>query len=84
MLIEHNGYTQGLSYDLLSVTGAVSLDGLVDVAVLPGFAPQVGDVFTFLTYGSRTGNFASVDSLTDGYTYPSPTTTLPTPSRSPC
>ena len=69
ILVELGGHDQGSTYDLLSVTGPVSLDGEVDVSVLPGFTPQVGDVFTFLTYGSRTGLFAGVDSLTDGYTY---------------
>ena len=44
--VELNGNNQGIDYDLLSVSGDVSLDG--DIEVLLGFAPAIGDTFTVL------------------------------------
>jgi hypothetical protein len=45
-------------FDLLSVGGAVSLDGTLTVAELPGAFWEVGDVFRIVTAGSRLGTFS--------------------------
>ena len=50
-------------FDQLNVTGEASLDGLLDIKILEGYNPQVGDKFDILTYGSVTGNFAEVSGL---------------------
>jgi hypothetical protein len=46
---------------VLDVTGAVGLDGTLELQFENGFAPQAGDVLTFLTAGGEvTGHFAAV------------------------
>jgi hypothetical protein len=47
-------------YDVLNVSGTASLGGALDLAMLDGYVPNVGDTFTILTYGSRSGEFDSV------------------------
>jgi hypothetical protein len=43
------------------VSGLVTLDGTLDFFAFPGFNPQVGEDFTFLLFGSLSGEFAKVD-----------------------
>jgi len=69
----NGSYTQGpggtLTIDLvnpgqfsvLAVSGSVTLDGTVDFTAIGGFTPGTGDDFTFLTFGSSSGNFATMD-----------------------
>jgi uncharacterized repeat protein (TIGR01451 family) len=45
--------------DVLAVTGTVTLDGQLVVTLLSGFQPANGNVFTPMTFASRTGDFAS-------------------------
>ena len=68
------GYTQGAAgtlyielagtsagqYDKLAVSGAASLGGTLHVEPIDGFVPEVGQQFTVMTFGSRTGEFASI------------------------
>jgi hypothetical protein len=42
------GYVAGIDYDVLKVTGPVSLSGSVQVTLLNGFQPNVGDKFDLL------------------------------------
>src|SRR5688572_23057541 len=42
-------------YGRLAVTGAVTLAGTIDVDVINPFVPQGGDLFSVITYTSRTG-----------------------------
>ena len=44
-------------HDELVVTGVAEIDGALDVALLDGFTPQHGDVFTVLTAGELVGGF---------------------------
>jgi hypothetical protein len=39
------------------------LGGTLKISQIGGFAPQGSDTFVVMTYGSRTGTFAQVDSL---------------------
>ena len=48
-------------YDRLGVTGNATLDGALDVSLVSGFTPGVGNSFQVMTYGPRTGMFASID-----------------------
>lgn len=50
----------GVDYDQVAVAGAADLDGALQLSLLNGFVPTAGDVFNILTYGSRTGTFASI------------------------
>lgn len=49
---------------LLAVSGLATLDGTLDLVAEDGFTPEAGDDFTFLLFGSLSGDFASID-LTD-------------------
>ena len=58
LVIDFDG--QAGDYSLLSISGAANLGGALDFTSLDGFAPTIGDEFTFLTFGSFTGDFSSV------------------------
>jgi fibronectin-binding autotransporter adhesin len=51
---------------LLNVGGNLTLNGTLNVIQLAGFAPAVGQSFTFLTFASDTGSFATVEGTTIG------------------
>ncbi len=59
--IELGGLTVGTQYDRLTVSGAATLGGTLDVTLIGAFAPMLGDQFTVLTYGSHTGSFSGVN-----------------------
>ena len=62
LVIELAGLLQGNDYDLLDVSGAVTLNGgLLDVILLDGFQPSEGDVFDILDASAIGG--AGFDSL---------------------
>lgn len=69
MFIEIGGTGQGTTYDLFAISGTATLGGTLNIGVVSGFKPVVGQTFDFLTYGSRTGTFASVFSLDNNYRY---------------
>jgi hypothetical protein len=54
------GLTAGAEYDRVSVTGAATLAGRMDVAVINNFVPTEGDEFVVMTFGSRHGEFPQV------------------------
>jgi sugar lactone lactonase YvrE len=59
LTIELGGPAPGSDFDRLNVNGSAALDGALDIALINAFAPQVGDVFEIISYGSHTGKFAS-------------------------
>lgn len=59
--IELGGTSQGVSYDLLSVTGTATLGGTMNVGLHGGFTGSAGDAFDVITYASRSGDFATVN-----------------------
>jgi hypothetical protein len=48
-------------YDALQVSGLATLGGTLNVFLGPGYTPSPGDVFAVLTYGSRSGTFATIN-----------------------
>jgi hypothetical protein len=57
------GYGAGVNTGLLSITGSASLGGTIEVDLVNGFGPQIGDVFTVMTTGlGVTGAFANFTS----------------------
>ncbi len=60
LAIELGGLIAGTEFDLLSITGDANLDGVLDVSILGGFVPAIGNSFQILTSASRTGQFASI------------------------
>jgi fibronectin-binding autotransporter adhesin len=55
--------------DLLKVTNNANLAGTLNIKLLNGFVPTVGETFNFLDYGTISNNFASIVGLDPGYTY---------------
>jgi hypothetical protein len=68
LLVELGGTGAG-QFDLLDINGATSLNGLLSVRLFGGFVPTVGQTFTFLEYGSRSGVFSDISSQNTGFTY---------------
>ena len=58
--IKIKGLTAGDEYGVLAVTGTAHLDGALEIDPIDGFAHGIGQQFTIMTFGSRTGEFASV------------------------
>ena len=52
--------TGTINYDRLIVQGVANLAGTVDVRLTSGFTPDLGDRFTVVRYGGRTGRFNTI------------------------
>ncbi|MBK8564629.1 MAG: hypothetical protein IPN76_15170 [Saprospiraceae bacterium] len=59
LTIEINGADPCTDYDQVNVTGAVVLGGTLNVTW--GFTPTAGQSFTIMTFGGRTGIFATAN-----------------------
>jgi hypothetical protein len=57
---EVGGLTVGTEYDRLASTGAASLNGTLNVSLIGGYEPDIGDSFTIMTFASRTGDFSAI------------------------
>ncbi len=68
LFIEIGGTTAGMQHDRLAVSGGATLGGLLRVGFIDDYDPVVGDVFTIMTYASKTGAFDAFDApcLGDG------------------
>src|SRR5262249_38520270 len=61
--LELGGLTAGSQFDRLSTSGVVALNGTLNVSLINGFSPAFGNSFQVLTFGSRTGDFATINGL---------------------
>jgi T5SS/PEP-CTERM-associated repeat protein len=59
--IEIGGTVKGLRYDSVDAVGDVSLSGDLDVSLIDGFSPLVGDTFEILTAGEILGSFDDIN-----------------------
>ena len=59
LMIQIAGTNTG-DFSVLNVLGSASLSGSLDPLLLNGFVPTLGDSFTFLNYGSLTGEFSHI------------------------
>ena len=66
--ISIGGTTPETEYGRISTTGAATLSGTLNVSLVNGFTPSIGDSFTIMNYGSHTGTFATTNlpALTGG------------------
>src|SRR5208282_5714435 len=64
--IESGGTTAGTQYDQLNVSGTAALDGTLDISLINGFGPAIGQSFTAMNFSSATGNFATTNEATIG------------------
>jgi hypothetical protein len=65
LVIELAGTTAETLYDVLAVTGAVTLAGTLEVELM-GYVPTAGDSLTVMQYTSRTGTFTNLIGLNLG------------------
>jgi hypothetical protein len=50
-------------FDQLAVSGAATLDGTLNLSLVGSFVPNIGDSFDVLTFGARSGVFATINGL---------------------
>jgi Passenger-associated-transport-repeat len=60
--IELGGAGAGIGFDQLVINGNASLDGILNLSLVSGFRPAVGDTFAIIACVSATGNFATINS----------------------
>ena len=56
LLIELGGTDAGAAYDVLEVNGQATLDGILEVSLVDGFAPSAGGTFDIFQFGLTTGD----------------------------
>uniref|UniRef100_A0A832DFK0 T9SS type A sorting domain-containing protein n=1 Tax=Ignavibacterium album TaxID=591197 RepID=A0A832DFK0_9BACT len=61
MNIEIGGYISSTERDSLSVSQQAQLNGTLNIVFSNNFTPQIGDVFPFISYQSRAGEFSQVN-----------------------
>ncbi len=60
--IELGGTTAGTGHDQLIVTETATMQGILNITLLPGFTPQAGDIFFIINHPySGTGTFDTVN-----------------------
>jgi hypothetical protein len=62
--VQIGGLTAGTQYSQLAVANGASLNGTLNIKVVNGFVPAIGNSFTILTTSTRSGTFAHVNGLT--------------------
>ena len=65
--IELGGYISGTQYDLLDVTGLVTLSGTLNVSLINSFKPVTGADFRIINFSTRSGDFVTEIGLHVGY-----------------
>ncbi|HVS71156.1 MAG TPA: PEP-CTERM sorting domain-containing protein, partial [Phycisphaerae bacterium] len=61
LTMELGGRNEGSQYDRLTISGNAALDGTLDVTLINGFVPRVGDSFLLLDGGTLSGGFGNLD-----------------------
>ncbi len=64
--IDIGGLDPGTEHDQLVVSGVATLDGLLDISLINGFVPAIGDNFDVVPFGARVGDFATYSGTTFG------------------
>jgi hypothetical protein len=62
--VQIGGLAVGTQYGQLAVANGVSLNGTLNIKVVNGFVPAMGNTFIILTGSARSGTFAHVNGLT--------------------
>ena len=67
LTVEIGGSTPGLAFDRLDVSGSANLDGTLDISLINGFEPLLGQEYEIVTANSCNGIFDTVNiPLVDG------------------
>ena len=59
--VDLGGTTAGTQYDVLNITSTASLGGTLNVDLISGFKPTVGESFDIMNYSSETGTFTKLN-----------------------
>jgi hypothetical protein len=59
--VDLGGTKAGTQYDVLDITSTATLGGVLNVDLISGFKPTVGETFDIMDYTSETGTFAAVN-----------------------
>jgi hypothetical protein len=62
-LVEEVGWLNGNNASLLAVNGTADLDGTLELLLLSGYTPKVGDSFILMTFLQEFGSFNSITGL---------------------
>jgi hypothetical protein len=68
--IQIGGLVPGTGHDQLRVNGPASLAGTLNIDLINGFKPAVGNSFTVMTYTARSGKFSSLAATPGFYFLP--------------
>jgi RHS repeat-associated protein len=63
MSVKLGGTAPGTQYDQVNLTGPASLDGTLDINLVNGFGPSIGQTFQVLSFADSVGSFATVNGL---------------------
>jgi hypothetical protein len=66
--IDIGGTIAGTQFDQLTISGAASLNGALNVAEINGFTPTVGQTFDIMNFASKGGIFSSCNGHSGGTT----------------
>jgi len=58
--MELGGLVAGTQYDAIQISGNAALNGTLNLSLVNGFLPQPGNTFDLVTYGSHSGQFATL------------------------
>ncbi len=59
--IQLGGTTAGTGHDQLIVDRLATMQGILNISLLPGFTPQLGDTFFIIDHTTGTGTFETVN-----------------------
>ncbi len=68
LAIQVGGTPASGQFGQVTASGNATLGGTLSISLVNGFAPQAGDHFQIMTYGSGNGAFPLIDGLTAGRT----------------
>ena len=60
--VEIGGATAGTGFDQVAVSGSATVDGILNLSLVNGFQPTMGQRFAIITSSSETGNFSTINS----------------------
>jgi hypothetical protein len=60
LLVELGGLIVGTEFDQFVVTGTSNLAGTLEIALINGHAPAIGNNYQIMTFASRSGTFGTV------------------------
>jgi hypothetical protein len=64
--MEIGGLTPGTEFDRLTISGSATLAGTLDLLLINGFDPGIGNTFQILTFASHISTFTTVTGTSIG------------------